>query len=131
MTTTIEDHQLEMEINELYLISRDWLSNLEFMDGENEFLKIHYSESPECEIDPDYPEELCQLGQSLAELRPQVTMFLEKLESLTHGHVRKIGLSIIKDHTYLKHRQEELLATYHAARRIIIPLSNVVHNGYK
>ncbi|MHA4895553.1 hypothetical protein ACXZ1K_12435 [Pedobacter sp. PWIIR3] len=131
MTTTIEDHQLEVEINELYLIGRDWLSNLEFMDGEYEFLKKHYNESQKCEIYPDFPETLCQLGQSLAELRPQVTDFLEKLEPLTNGPVRKIGLSLMEDHVYLKRRQEELLATYHAAKRSVIPLSSVVYNGYK
>jgi hypothetical protein len=125
MTTSIEDNELNTELQELYLIGKQWLTDLDFFEPEMVFLmKLHKIavQSPDKD---DFTERLDKLGDSYEHLKNDVRKFIDVLGVLVVAAEKKIAFSFLADHISLKLKIEKLLEAFQAERTAIFSLSIV------
>jgi len=125
MTTSIEDNELNTELQELYLIGKQWLTDLDFFEPEMAFLiKLHKNavQSPEKD---DFTERLDKLRDSYEHLKNDVRQFIDVLGILVVASEKKIAFSFLADHISLKLKIEKLLQAFQAERKAIFNLSIV------
>lgn len=125
MTTSIEDNELNTELQELYLIGKQWLTDLDFFEPEMAFLiKLHKNavQSPEKD---DFTERLDKLSDSYEHLKNDVRQFIDVLGILVVASEKKIAFSFLADHISLKLKIEKLLQAFQTERKVIFSLSIV------
>ncbi|RAJ22589.1 hypothetical protein [Pedobacter cryoconitis] len=120
MTTTIEDRALNTELQELYLITKQWSSDLQFIHNESDILKKLYQKHIEYEVNKKHIIKFNSIEQQLSRLKFKVIHLQKRLEPLTYGPIKEIKLSLIEEHQVLKHEMEEILMTFHAAKNELI-----------
>ena len=79
MTTPIEDSELNTELQELYLKSKQWLSDLEFTHTEIEFIKVLLLKGGN---DPELLIQTADIHNNLLQLQNSISEFMHQLESL-------------------------------------------------
>ncbi|RQO69564.1 hypothetical protein DBR43_15945 [Pedobacter sp. KBW06] len=125
MTTSIEENELNTELQELYLIGKQWLTDLDFFEPEMGFLiKLHKTaiQSPEKDV---FTERLDQLRDSYEHLKNDVRKFINVLGVLVVASEKKIAFSFLADHISLKLKIEKLLKAFQTERKGIFDLSIV------
>ncbi|NQX38615.1 hypothetical protein SAMN05421820_101646 [Pedobacter steynii] len=125
MTTSIEENELNTELQELYLIGKQWLTDLDFFEPEMGFLiKLHKSlvQSPD---KADFKERLDKLRDSYEHLKNDISKFINVLGVLVVASEKKIAFSFLADHISLKLKIEKLLNAFQAERKAIFNLSIV------
>lgn len=125
MTTSIEDNELNTELQELYLIGKQWLTDLDFFEPEMAFLiKLHKNavQSPEKD---DFTERLDKLRDSYEHLKNDARQFIDVLGILVVASEKKIAFSFLADHISLKLKIEKLLQAFQTERKAIFSLSIV------
>jgi hypothetical protein len=125
MTTSIEDNELNTELQELYLIGKQWLTDLDFFEPEMGFLiKLHKTavQSPDKD---DFTERLDKLRDSYGHLKNDIRKFINVLGVLVVASEKKIAFSFLADHISLKLKIEKLLKAFQEERKAIFNLSIV------
>ena len=90
MKTLIKDEELEMELQELYLTGKQWLSDVEFLANEESFLREQLSamKTPaSCEILARLDSAALinvQLGQNIADFTNKVEPLIVGIDSVVH-----------------------------------------------
>ncbi|MCX2452319.1 hypothetical protein OQX61_13680 [Pedobacter sp. PLR] len=116
MTTTIEDNALSAELQELYLITKQWSSDLQFISDESDILKKLSKKPLEPEVKKKHALLFSSLEQQLVKLKLKVIHLQKRLEPLTYGPIKEIKLSLIEEQQLLKSEMEEILLTFHATK---------------
>jgi hypothetical protein len=109
MTTAIEDSELNTELQELYLVSKQWIADLEFLDSELDFLQKLADNHSNRAI---RSEELAMLGEmekTYGDLKTDILNYLHQLEPLITEKQRNFDLCLIETYTQLKQRLSEVL----------------------
>lgn len=131
MTTVIEENQLSAELQELYLISKHWVSDLEFFARDLSFLQKlverGYSQLKKHEVN----ENLLQLKlnvlnlqtQSVA-LRQNVTQYLSQLERLIDNTNDSYELGLIETHSALELEIGNLFRTFKSVKQRVFKLTS-------
>lgn len=116
MAANPADEELALELQELYLTGKQWLSDIAFMEEELGFLKELMgrfslplpgdpSETKRYEIISALP-----LREAFhLELKQEVTVFMGKLEPMILGPGRQISLQLIEDYSLLKQKVTDAL----------------------
>jgi hypothetical protein len=120
MTTTIEDNALRTELQELYLITKQWSADLQFISDESNVLKNLSQKPLEPKVNRDHAALFSTLEQQCSKLKLQVVHLLKKLAPLTYGPIQEIKLSLIEEHQLLKREMEEILLTFHATKNELL-----------
>lgn len=120
MTTTIEDNVLRTELQELYLITKQWSADLQFINDESDILKKIIKQPLEPEVNKNHSILFSTLEQQLSKLKLKVFRLLKRLEPLTYGPIKEIKLSLIEEHQLLKREMEKILLTFHASKNELL-----------
>ena len=109
MNNTAEDTQLEYELQDLYISSKSWLSDISFINDEIRFFKdlIDKYFIPEAKQHYDleiriFRKIISQKETEAVILKIKVAAYLKFLESLVIDPKLKIDLDLIEQHTFLE-----------------------------
>lgn len=119
MTTTIEDNELGAELQELYLKTKHWISDVEFIESELGFLKLlfvrkfpHLFKTADFEDIAESLKKIDRVECALPKLKHQIQVYLDKLESLIIEVKQNMDLSLIEIHTNLEIELTNTLQTF-------------------
>lgn len=111
MTIAIEDQQLEEELQELYLTSKQWLSDTHFMEDEVIFLRVLVNDLPN-DRQSQFLHQLAGLKAENELLRERIVTLMHKLEPMIVKKAARLDRSLIDNFINLQqataHALEEL-----------------------
>jgi hypothetical protein len=111
MTIAIEDQQLEMELLELYLTGKQWLSDSDFMEDEVIFLRGLVYDLPNSGQSLFLPR-LAEIKAENEMLRTRTVALMHRLEPVIVKKTRRLDRSLIDNFVNLQqaaaHALEEL-----------------------
>ena len=130
MTTEIEDAELNTELQELYLKSKQWISELDFMESELEFLKKLYGRTFSILVLEDDFEKISEILIKAAkvelnqtELRESINKFMLQLEHLITLPNQRLNLILIQTDTQLEIRLHALLRAFQSVKGTVFELT--------
>ena len=101
MTTTIEDNELRTELQELYLVSKQWMSDLEFIDNEINFFKKIIAQAEASPLVSEDVKTLRRLRDTHSNLKKRITNYIHQLEPLITESSQAFRLYLIENHAEL------------------------------
>ena len=130
MTTEIEDAELNTELQELYLKSKQWISELDFLESELEFLKKLYGRTFSILVLEDDFEKISEILIKAAkvelnqtELRESINKFMLQLEHLITLPNQRLNLILIQTDTQLEIRLHALLRAFQSVKGTVFELT--------
>lgn len=126
MTTTIEEDALNTELQELYLITKQWSADLQFIHDESDIIKNLSHKTLQSEVIKKYLVKFKAQKQQLSKLKLKVTHLQKRLEPLTYGPIKNIKLSLIEEHQFLKREMENILLTFQETKNEL--LEHIAHD---
>jgi hypothetical protein len=120
MTTQIEDSELNTELQELYLESKQWISDLEFLQTDLEFIKrllVKGGDNSEKLI------ETANIQDRILQLESSIGEFMQQLELLIIQEVQHLGMKLLETYTKLLYRKEGILQAFNTLRGTVFALN--------
>jgi len=118
MTTIIEDNELNTELQELYLVSKRWLSDLDFLENELEFLRRRFKTFDMATNWIDL-QEITRIDKKHADLKAHIMNYAHKLEPLITETKQPFDINLIETYaqieTELNRFSEEIQSVKNAA----------------
>jgi len=121
MTTAIENIELDTELQELYLIGKQWLSDLEFLQEELAFLGKLAEITALPELHEDY-EQIFLLEKTHLVLKADAVEFLKKIEHLIGSPDKAISIELLEEHVLLKLQLEDLKEKFRSGRKLLFEM---------
>jgi hypothetical protein len=115
MKTTKQDPQLETELQELYILSRHWTSDINFAEDEirilKDALKKHSTNFEKLQLDEanDFYKMLALQDVVVLDIKRKVSEFLQFIKPLVTGSENEIGLNLIEKFAVLNTEIQDLL----------------------
>lgn len=126
MKTQIEDDQLLSELEDLYLSSKHWLSDLEFLERNLEFLQKLYGKAFYQLIKQNNPDMITQILTTVSKvdkdhtvLKNEIINYLHTLESLIKDPEINFSISIVIVHADLENRLNKLFDDFKFIKKIV------------
>lgn len=119
MTTSIEDNELDAELQELYLTGKQWLADLDFFATELIFFKKLSQTKIQSPNDFNLSERLEKLTDYYWDLKNDIQKLIQILGMITIASEKKIDLSLLENHIQLKLKIEGLFRTFQSERKAI------------
>jgi hypothetical protein len=126
MKAIINDPQLDYELQELYLESKHWLSDIHFAEDEIRFLKkvINNYLTPGLKNEQaieinHFNNELDQQGANILTLKNKITDLLKLIGALVNETDKEIGIDLVEKFAAL---EEEMKTLFEAVKHIKGPL---------
>ena len=125
MTATIDDPQLDLELQELYLTGKQWLADLDFLENEQAFLKDlllkDAGEFPALPaLRPGLLRRLIAASGVHQRLRVDITNFMNKLAPLVVHTDTCIHLQLIGEFTLLQSDVDAALSALKGIKYAIV-----------
>ena len=131
MTTAIEDNELDDELQELYLVNKQWLSDLEFLDTEVEFLTKLAANNAITIVRTEELNNLHDIENTYVSLKKDVLAYLHQLEPLIVAEKKDLDMAFIENYSQLKKRLDEIFQICQVARKEIFGHSQKdLHEGH-
>ncbi len=108
ITTTIENNELEAELQELVLIGKQWISELDFLQCELEVLNKLFKKASFMISKVDF-DKRNNLEKIHINLRNRIQEYLQILEALVINPKHKIDISLVDSYTQLARELEQVL----------------------
>jgi hypothetical protein len=122
MTTTIEDNELDAELQELYLTGKQWLAELEFLSTELIFLEKLSQKTSTLINDTTFLEKLLDLTQQCQELKERTQHLVHAIGVITVASEKKIELRLLEDHIELQSKVRALTHRIQMEKKVIFAL---------
>jgi hypothetical protein len=126
MTTVIEDNQLNTELQELYLISKHWISDLDFFGKELKFLENLLVRTFSGMLKQERYENIATIMLNVAriehkrnEIKCSVLNYMHSLEPLIAKTSEHFDLSLVETHAQLEIEIGELLHSFQTIKQQI------------
>jgi len=119
MTTKNEESELDTELQELYLVSKQWIADLEFLDSELDFLKKLTGHQRPDAVRVEEFDQIAGLAKSYAALKTDINDYLHQLEPLIMHAADDFGLGLVEEYSQLERRLKGLLRACHDVRRTV------------
>ena len=116
MTTPIEDSELNTELQELYLKSKQWISDLEFLHTEIEFIKALLLKGVN---NPELLIQTADIHNRLVLLKKSIADFMKQLELLITQEVLLMDMHLLEKYSKLLYRQEDILQAFNSLKSTI------------
>lgn len=130
MTTAIEDKELSSELQELYLKTKHWISDVEFVENELGFLKLLFSKKfPQVFKNADFEDiaellkKIDKIDTALPKLNSNIHIYMNKLESLIVEVKQNMDVSLIENHTKLEFELNGVLQAFQNLKSMIFFLT--------
>jgi hypothetical protein len=125
MTTKSEESELDTELQELYLVSKQWITDLEFLDSELDFLKKLAGHQQPDAVRAEEFAQLTGLAETYALLKCNIADYLHRLEPLITHSSGNFGLDLVEEYSQLQHRLKEVLRTCQEIRSTVFDRSRL------
>ncbi|MEO6520811.1 MAG: hypothetical protein ABIN91_03975 [Mucilaginibacter sp.] len=127
MTTIIEDNQLNTELQELYLVSKQWLSELAFLETEYEFLKKRAADLLATEAHPAEFEQIAAIGIRYHDLKQTIETYLHQLEPLITTASSALHLTLIEQYAGIEKELAGFTEELHTTKSTVLELTKAEH----
>lgn len=107
-TTTIENNELETELQELFLIGKQWNANLSFIECDLNMLDKLFKKASFILVKSDF-DRLSGLNRICADLKKRIHDYFQQLEPLIADPRQTIDFSLIDQYTKLEGEIEQAL----------------------
>lgn len=114
MNNSIENNQLDTELQELYLMGKQWLSELDFFEVEIKSVAKLSQTIPNTVGLTGNP---IKLSDSYLLLKDEILAFMNTLGLLMVSSEKQITLSLIENHVKLGKKAEEMMTAFKAERK--------------
>jgi len=121
--TTNEESELDTELQELYLVSKQWIADLEFLDSELDFLKKLTGHQRPDAVRAEEFDQIAGLAKSYTALKSDMNDYLHRLEPLIMHDAYDFGLGLVEEYSQLQRRLKGLLRACHDVRRTVFDRS--------
>jgi hypothetical protein len=109
MTTAIEDGELNTELQQLYLESKQWIADLDFLDSELAFLKKLAENLTSESTKKEDIEKLAGIEKIYTGLKEDMQNYLRQLGPLITRKNEVFDLSLVETYSALKVRLNDVL----------------------
>jgi DNA repair exonuclease SbcCD ATPase subunit len=123
MTTRIEERELDTELQELYLVSKQWTADLEFLESELDFLKKLTGQQRPDAVRVEEFAQIADLAQTYAALTNSMTDYRRRLEPLITHIGGDFGLDLVEEYSQLQRRLKTILRDCHNIRNTVFDRS--------
>jgi hypothetical protein len=123
MTTSTEERELDAELQELYLVSKQWTADLEFLDSELDFLKKLTGRQRPDAVRAEEFAQIADLTQTYAALTSSMTDYRRRLEPLITHAGGDFGLDLVEEYSQLQRRLKTILRDCHKIRNTVFDRS--------
>ena len=130
MTTVIEDSELSSELQELYLKTKHWISDVEFVENELRFLKLLFSKKfPQVFKSADFEDiaellkKIDKIDTTLPKLKSNILVYMNTLESLIVEVKQNMDVSLIENHTKLEFELNGVLQAFQNLKGMVFFLT--------
>lgn len=106
--TTIENNELETELQELFLIAKEWISELAFIQCELEVLNKLFKKASFIISKGDF-DKLSSLDKIHTGLKKRIKSYIQTLESLILNPKQRIDSSLVETQVQLAYELEQIL----------------------
>lgn len=117
MKTLIKDEELGVELQELYLTGKQWLSDLEFLENEERFLS---EQAAGLIIGGNILARLANAALNRTLLKAEIAGFMNKFEPLTVDTSGGISLQLVEDFVLLQTAVQDALAVLKGIKYALI-----------
>ncbi|WP_449436904.1 hypothetical protein [Pedobacter steynii] len=125
LTTTIENNELETELQELFLISKQWISELDFLEYELDLLNKLFKKAYFIISKGDF-DKLSNLNKIHLDLKQRIQNYIQVLESLIVNPRQKIDSSLVDTYAQLAQDLEQIFKRLQTFKNRIFNLNK--HN---
>jgi hypothetical protein len=122
MKTTIQDQELEDELQELYLLSDHWISDIHFIEDEARFFKnvvekylVPTLKNEQLYAVKYFNKDLVQLEEDMRNLKTKILGFLRFIEPMLTESKKEIGLDLLERFTFL---ETQMKALFESVKRV-------------
>ena len=102
MTTLIEDNALSNELHELYQVSKQWLSELTFLENELGFLRKRITTDTNLTDHHADLEKIANIEKTHGDLKTHIMHYLHRLEPLIANARQPFDLNLIENYILIK-----------------------------
>ena len=127
---TIENAQLNSELQELYLVSKHWNSDLDFLATDFDFVKKLFGTNvsslvrkDEFERIADFMIKAVHIDKLQAELRIDIAKHLQALEPLINEDDHEFKISLIESHSQLEQKLNQIMIDFNSYKKIVFILA--------
>lgn len=131
MNTVIEDKELDLELQELYIIASHWVADLDFFKKDIDFLKRLFSSTMTQVAQHESYAELVDLTQSINEIVRQHTQLRNNIlsyRSMLNSYLRKadsfLDLNFIETHALLEREIGFIMSSFKGVKSRVYSLHN-------
>jgi hypothetical protein len=133
MKTIIQDGELEFELQELYILSKHWISDIHFIEDELRFLKhvVEKHLAPNLkneqlfEVD-DFNKVFVQTEGNIPALKTEVSDFLNFIAPMVKQPDRMIGLNLLEKFTALDAEMKTLFESLKQVKKLLFSFTEGV-----
>ncbi|PYF70592.1 hypothetical protein [Pedobacter nutrimenti] len=122
MTTTIEDNELDAELQELYLTGKQWSAELEFLSTELIFLGKLIQKTSAPLNKNIFVEKLLNLTRQCQELKDNMQNLVHAIGVITVASEKKIELTLLENHIELKSKIQALTHSIQIEKKAVFAL---------
>jgi len=103
MKTALPDLELEFELQELYILSKQWIQDISFFEDEVRFFKTLFDKFPEpVSVDqpnsacPEFKRKIIELEENIVSLKIRIQDYIKSLEPFINDQQKLIDLDLIE-----------------------------------
>ena len=138
MKTIIQDGELEFELQELYILSKHWISDIHFIEDELRFLK-HVVETrlvPNLKNEQlfeaeDFNKSFVQIEENIPALKTEISDFLKFVDPLINESNNTIGLNLLEKFTALDSEMKTLFESVIQVKKLLFSFTEDVMKAEK
>ncbi|WP_448697563.1 hypothetical protein ACFGVR_12745 [Mucilaginibacter sp. AW1-3] len=127
MTTTIEDNQLNTELQELYLVSKQWISDLTFFESEFNFLKKRFEETLNANDNMGELERIAAIQTKHKDFEFRIQNYLHRLEPFITEAKQPLNINLIETYAQIESELNQFASEIVAVKHAILQLTKEHH----
>lgn len=117
MITLIEENALNNELHELYQVSKQWLSELAFLENELGFLRKRITTTADAATRTDVIEKINNIEKTHSDLRTHIMHYLHRLEPLIANASQPFDLNLIENYILIKAELDQFSIQIQSVKR--------------
>ena len=133
MKTTIHDTALDAELQELYILSNHWISDIHFIEDEIRFFKNLTHKHPDATLRDeqlrqiaDFDSSLSQFGAGIPDLKIRIVNFLIFIDPLINDSNKEIGFNLIERFITLENEVKTLFDGVKQVKKLLLSFTEEV-----
>jgi hypothetical protein len=123
MTTIIEENALNTELQELYLVSKQWLSELTFLENELNFFRKRVTNTDNHSACQNYLDKITNIEKTHCDLKTHILHYLHRLEQFISKSKQPFDINLIENYARIKTELEEFSIQIQSVKRAALALT--------